>query len=101
MLPHTFFIAFFILLRFAFENSQPKSYVILSEFYLNFVYLIDMIRIFTSPYMNSNNKMVYNKKLIAMKYLKGWFILDLYSFIPLGFFRANSSRADGSSTDDM
>jgi hypothetical protein len=62
--------------------------------------LIDMIRIFTEPFENANGKMVYNKKLIARRYLMGWFIFDLWAFYPLGLLRRNSEYNEGSSTNE-
>lgn len=69
--------------------------VVLIEFYLDFVWFIEMIRIFNSPYFNENGKMVYNKKQIAMRYLKTWFILDLYAFVPLAYIRFKSKWEEG------
>jgi len=62
MLPHCVFILFFYLVRFAFENDKPLYWRIVADFWLDFVYLIDMLRIFTSPFINQNGKMVYSKK---------------------------------------
>lgn len=39
--------------------------------------------------------MVYNKKQIAMKYVKTWFLFDLYAFYPFGLFRYYSDWNEG------
>ena len=72
---------------------------ILSEFWLDAVFLVDMIRIFLTPYQNANGKLVTKKSRIALKYLRGWFFLDAYAFFPLGLLRFLSDWKQGSSTD--
>jgi len=99
MLPHCLYVLCFYLLRVAFENDRPTSWRVVADFWLDFVYLIDMVRIFTSPYTNEHGKMVYNKKLIALRYLKTWFFFDLFAFYPLGWLRYNSDGKEGSPND--
>ena len=60
--------------------------VVLLEFYMDVVYLIDMIRCFTQPF-SMDGRVVYNRKDIANHYLKTWFIFDIYAFFPLAYFR--------------
>jgi len=96
MLPHCLFIVFFYLVRFAFENDKPLYWRVLFDVWLDLVYLVDMVREFTSPYLNEQSKLVYNKKLIALRYLKTWFIFDAYAFYPLGLLRYNSDWKAGS-----
>jgi len=73
----------------------------MSDFWLNIVYIVDMVRIFTSPYQNKHGKFVYNKKQIAVRYLRTWLLFDIYAFYPLGFLRYISKWEEGSSTDNM
>lgn len=48
MLMHCFYILFFCVARVAYEE-KPPIYVVYLEFYLDFVFIVDMIRIFNSP----------------------------------------------------
>lgn len=96
MFPHQIYIIFFFLVRFAFENGKPPWSRIITEFWLDFVYLIDMIRIFTSPFQNINGRIVHNKKQIAFRYLRSRFILDVFGFLPLGYLRYKSEWSEGS-----
>lgn len=98
MLPHSLFVAVFYVFRISFEG-KPSWTVVGMDYYMDVVYLIDMIRIFRSPYVNENGKMVTSSRLIAMKYLKSWFFFDLYCFFPLAHIRKNSKREDGGFDD--
>jgi hypothetical protein len=64
------------------------------EFYMDIVYLIDMVRCFTEPYYQKN-KLIKNRRLIAIRYLKTWFLLDIYAFYPLAYLRYISNWEDG------
>lgn len=98
MLFHSWLVALFYVFRISFEK-KPVLGVVILEFYVDIVYLVDMVRIFRSPYTNENGKLVTDFKLIACRYLKTWFIPDLYSFIPLALIRYNSSREEGGYND--
>ena len=52
MLVHCVFILVFCVGRVAFEE-KPRYYVVLSEFYLDLVYLVDMARLMTLPFTTS------------------------------------------------
>ena len=75
-----------IVARTAFEN-KPQFFVVILDFYLDFIFIIDMVRCFTQPYVTSDGKTVYNRRKIASHYAKTWFILDLYAFYPLTYLR--------------
>ena len=99
MLPHCIFILVFILMRVAFEKDKPPLWQVKMDFWLDFVYAIDMARQFLQPYQNENGKIVYNKKQIAYRYLFSYFIFDLYAFYPLGLLKYLSHWEDGSLDD--
>ena len=94
MLIHCFYILVFCVARVAFEE-KPWIYVVYLEIYLDFVFIIDMVRIFNSPIYDKMNKPIYNRKLIIKEYICGWFFWDLFAFFPLAYFRYNSSREFG------
>jgi hypothetical protein len=94
MLIHCLYVLLHVVIRISFEG-KPGFEVVMLEFYIDLVWLVEMIRIFNSPYFNENGKMVYNKKLIAKKYLKSWFIFDLYAFVPLALIRYRSDWEAG------
>jgi len=95
MLGNCMYILIMYLMRFAFENGKPNPIVIFIDLYLNFVFLIDMIRCFTVPY-TEHNKDILKKKMIARRYVQFWFWIDVYGFYPLAWLRWRSRREDGS-----
>lgn len=98
MLAHCCEILAFSIARVAFEQ-KPWIYVVYIEWYMDIVYLIDMIRIFGSPITGDNGKFIYNRKTIIKNYLTGWFLWDLFAFYPLAYLRFISNRADGGRDD--
>ena len=94
MLLHCSFILGFGVARVAFEE-RPWIYVVYIEIYLDVVYFIDSIRIFTSPITLPNGKYNWDRKAIIKNYICGWFIFDLFAFFPLAYFRYNSDHAKG------
>jgi len=91
MLVHCVYILAFCVARVAFEE-KPWIYVVYLEVYLDFVFLLDMVRIFNSPVLDKMNKPIYKRVPIFKKYLGGWFWFDLFAFFPLAYFRYNSTR---------
>lgn len=58
---------------------------------INLVYMIDIVIGFRKAYINKKDgREVRNPKLIAMKYIKSHFIVDLLSGIPFELFTQNS-----------
>jgi hypothetical protein len=79
------YIQLFIIARSAFEDT-PNRLVVFIELFLEIVFAVDMFRCFTLPYWK-DNRWVRNRKSIANRYLKSWFLYDLYCFYPLANFR--------------
>jgi len=97
MLAHCIYYVVFVVARISFEH-KPPYYVVLLEYYMDVIYFIDMIRNFTQPFVKGS-RIVYNRKDIAKNYLLGWFLLDLYSFYPLAYFRFHSKWEEGGKDD--
>jgi hypothetical protein len=89
-----------VIARCAFED-KPNWYSIYLENYMNGVFLLDMVRNILTPYMDVEQKtMVYTFCHILFRYIRTWFLIDLFCFIPIANLRKNSEWADGSATDD-
>lgn len=71
-----------VVFRIAFENEQPQVAVIFLDVILNLIYLVDMFRCFTHPFMQ-NGRRINNRRAIAVNYVKTWFLVDIYCFYPL------------------
>ena len=86
MLVHCTSILAFWVARIAFEE-KPWYYVVIYEYYLDGVFFLDMLRIFNTPIFTESGKLILDRKIIARKYLRGWFIADLWAFYPLAGLR--------------
>jgi hypothetical protein len=64
------------------------------EIWLDAVFFVDMMRNFTQPY-KENDRYVYDRKAIAIRYIKSWFGFDLYAFFPLAYLRYISNYDKG------
>ena len=99
MLAHSIFILTFSVARIAFEE-KPYFYVVITEFYLDFIFLIDMFRILTTPYLNPyTQKITYKRQDIFWQYARKWMIFDLFAFYPLAYLRYNSDYMAGGFND--
>eukprot|EP01048_Picozoa_sp_COSAG05_P010055 COSAG05_NODE_865_length_6876_cov_357.169396_7_plen_371_part_00 len=49
------------------------------ELYVDAYFLIDIMINFRTPFVDAQGKMVYNGKAMAMRYCKGWFLIDVSS----------------------
>jgi hypothetical protein len=94
MFCHCVYIALFVVSRISFEE-KPRYFVVCLEWYIDAVYIIDMVRCFTEPYSH-DGKLVTNRRKIVIYYLKSWFLLDVYAFYPLAFLRYISDWNTGS-----
>jgi hypothetical protein len=94
MLLNCLSIMIFVIGRIGFEK-KPWYYVVVYDCYLDFVFFIDMIRIFTTPIFNESGKMITNRKLIAKAYITTWFLFDLWGFYPLSYLRYSSNYDEG------
>ena len=47
------------------------------------LFLLDIIIIFNTSYLDDDFHVVYCRKKITQRYIKGWFIIDLLAVIPL------------------
>jgi Ion transport protein. len=45
-------------------------------------FIVDIAINFRTTYVNANDEVVSNPGLIALHYLRGWFIIDLVAAIP-------------------
>jgi len=98
MLFHCSLIWTFWIARIGFEE-KPWIYVVYFEFYMDLVFFIDIIRIFTTPTVKHNGTYNRIRKEIAKQYIKTWFAWDVFAFYPLAYLRYNSRRIDGSLND--
>jgi hypothetical protein len=73
------FLAPFML---AFSDNIDTTRLNILDTIMNIFFLIDMILLFFTAYINDDLDIVDTKKEIALEYLKSWFPIDLISVIP-------------------
>jgi hypothetical protein len=72
---------------------------VLFDSYLDVVFFIDIILIFNRPIYDSNLRMITDRKVIAIKYLISFFILDLICCFPFSYFKLQSEHIPRSKND--
>ena len=58
---------------------------------LLYLFLIDIITIFNTAYIDDDFEIVQSRKKIASQYLKGWFTIDIFAIIPLEHLTGSDS----------
>jgi len=77
------FVALILPYRMAFYDNDPSIGWMLIWNIINVIFFVDIILTFCTTYTHElTNIEVVNHKNIALKYLKGWFIIDLLSCLP-------------------
>ncbi len=68
--------------RYVFYPFDTTSLLFLFEIFLDFSFILDIFLHFITPYY-VNNKLYYDKKSIAINYIRTWLFWDVISSIPL------------------
>ncbi|KAL7542680.1 hypothetical protein ACHAXR_012206, partial [Thalassiosira sp. AJA248-18] len=90
------FMAFYIPFRVCFywEEQTEASSVFIFESTLDAIFAVDIILNFFTAYIDAETSLlVTHPKLIALKYLKGFFFIDLIATIPFGYILTQSPMA--------
>lgn len=72
-----------------FVNNSPTKEAI--EDYMNIFFVIDIFVNFFTVIFDEEGQPIVSKRLIALDYIKGFFLLDLLSSIPFNLFSSGSS----------
>ena len=66
-----------------------------AQFYCSYVmFLTDIALHFRTTFVNRKGEVVSNPKVIALNYLKGWFLLDLLAALPFDLLYAANILSD-------
>lgn len=83
----------------SFENQRSiRLWVALFDLSVDVIYCLEGLSFFFIPLVNKDGEFVFNWKLVASNYLKGWFFLDWVGNVPYSMFKAFPKEA---SLDDM
>lgn len=102
MLVFIIFLSISVPYRIAFEDITPTGWFY-ADTVLDFLFIIDMSLNFFTAIETVNGEIIVEHKMIAIKYLKSWFFIDLSSSIPVSLIQRlttdqgpASGSADGS-----
>jgi len=68
-------------LRIAFVEDESLFWSILSNL-IDFIFFMDIIITFNSAFYDEDFQIVSDRKLIAINYIRSWFLVDLFAIIP-------------------
>ena len=54
---------------------------------VDIIFFIDMILIFNTAYYDEDFKMIQHRGVIALNYMRGWFLIDLLAIFPIGYLQ--------------
>ncbi len=72
-------------LRLAFSDSDDLTWTLINNI-VDSMFGIDIFVCFFTAYEDKNEELVYDRKKIALEYIKSWFFIDLLSIIPVSEF---------------
>ena len=72
--------------RLAFYETDNFEWQIVNGI-VDLVFFTDMILIFNTAYYDEDFKMVQHRGLIALTYMRGWFVIDLLAIFPIGYIQ--------------
>jgi hypothetical protein len=72
--------------RLAFVDQEASFWWLVIDTFIDLLFLIDIFLNFFTVYTNMYEEFVTNRKLIALNYLKGWFIFDVIAILPVSYF---------------
>jgi len=72
--------------------SSQTSALNIFENIIDILFLIDIIIIMNSVYYDNDYNLVDDRKMIALTYLKGWFLIDIMAILPFDMIISASSK---------
>lgn len=66
--------------------EEPAQFFIVSEYLTTACFGLDIVFNFNKAYVDRHDKLVTDRGRIALRYLRGWFAVDLVSFFPFFVF---------------
>lgn len=91
---HIGYIGFAMPFKISFDFNPTWQDVIIDN-YISMVFITDIVIIFFTPLPDKEGKLIYDKKKIALHYVKRWFFIDLTLCFPFSYFRVTSSDEYG------
>lgn len=84
------YIAFAMPYKISFQLDPSWDDVYIDN-YISLVFLVDTAIVFFTPVPDKEGKLIYDKRRIAMLYIKRWFFVDIILCFPFSYFRVTST----------
>jgi hypothetical protein len=72
-------------LNLAFTDKDDAIWTVINNT-IDALFALDIVLCFFTAFEDENEELIYNKKIIAIKYLKSWFFIDIMSIMPVSDF---------------
>lgn len=69
--------------RLAFTDKDTFEWEIIN-LTVDLIFFMDMILIFNTAYYDEDFQMIQYRGVIAISYMRGWFLIDLLAIFPIG-----------------
>ncbi|KAM7341583.1 eag-like K[+] channel isoform 2-T3 [Cochliomyia hominivorax] len=87
ILVSTFYVAILVPYNAAFAKADRQTMV--SDVIVEALFIVDILLNFRTTFVSNKGEVVSDSKLIAINYLKGWFIVDLLAALPFDHLYAS------------
>jgi CRP-like cAMP-binding protein len=71
--------------RLSFTYDGDQDWMIVDSF-IDVLFFIDILITFNCSYYDKEMKLIQNRKIVVLNYLKTWFLIDVVSCVPFQFF---------------
>ena len=86
-------------------NIDPPETMVLFNWVVDFSFAVDMLFNFFTGFRVEGGSLIRDKYVIAIKYLRGWFVIDLFSTLPIDTIASavltSTNNDNGSSLDQQ
>lgn len=84
----------------AFVETEGYDMWYWMDLVIDAIFFCDVMICFVSGYYDSEGQLVYSIRQIACRYVKSWFIIDIFSCFPFGLVESESSSQFASTSGD-
>ena len=78
----TMYIAIMVPYNVACRRDDREGDLLIFDMVIELFFIIDIVVHFRTSFVDTSGRIIYDQKKIAVRYLKGWFILDFLAALP-------------------
>ena len=64
------------------RRDDREGDLLIFDMVIELFFIIDIVVHFRTSFVDTSGRIIYDQKKIAVRYLKGWFILDFLAALP-------------------